>query len=226
VACETRTIGPLVLTVPVLRRLGFRAMVHRQCPIAEPAALDHGLGAALVTQSRLSDPTALDALPGWAERWAIAALYPESERTGQVNAAWAGRTFDALDAQRAVIWGDLIAHAAQHEALAWHRLQADTLALPVAGLLAAPPASAGVPRLEPGSNPAGAWLQPLKRCAWAAGDGGLPGGVPGGLAALARARLPPPNARPAALMPAGLAVCRWRPSSAWATATCRRRILS
>jgi hypothetical protein len=85
VACETRTIGPLVLTVPVLRRLGFRAMVHRQCPIAEPAALDHGLVAALVTQSRLSDPTALYDLPGWAERFAIAALYPEIERTGQVN---------------------------------------------------------------------------------------------------------------------------------------------
>ena len=31
---ETRTIGPLVLTVPVLRRLGFREMVNRHCPIA------------------------------------------------------------------------------------------------------------------------------------------------------------------------------------------------
>ena len=59
VECETRTIGPLVLTTPVLRRLGFREMVNRHGPIAEQAELDHGLVAALVTQSRLSDPTAL-----------------------------------------------------------------------------------------------------------------------------------------------------------------------
>ena len=73
---ETRTIGPLVLTTPVLRRLGVREIVNRHCPIAEQAELDHGLVAELVTQSRLSDPTALYDLPGWAERFAIATLYP------------------------------------------------------------------------------------------------------------------------------------------------------
>jgi hypothetical protein len=46
--------------------------------------------------------------------------------------------------------------------------------MPCAGLLAAPPAIAGVPRLEPGYNPAGEWLQQWKLCALAAGDGGLP----------------------------------------------------
>src|SRR5262245_48471347 len=71
---ETRTIGPLVLTTPMLRRLGFREIVNRHCPIAEQAELDHGLVAELVTQSRLSDPTALYDLPGWAERFAITTL--------------------------------------------------------------------------------------------------------------------------------------------------------
>src|SRR5437879_1441239 len=108
---ETRTIGPLVLTTPVLRRLGFREMVNRHCPIAEQAELDHGLVAELVTQSRLSDPTALYDLPGWAERFAIATLYPEIERTGQVNDDRAGRMLDVLYDQRAVIWGDLVATA-------------------------------------------------------------------------------------------------------------------
>ena len=61
---ETRTIGPLVLTTPVLRRLDFRGIVHRGCPIAEQAELDHGLVAELATQSRLSDPTALYDLAG------------------------------------------------------------------------------------------------------------------------------------------------------------------
>jgi len=174
VECETRTIGPLVLTVPVLRRLGFREIVNRHCPIAEQSVLDHGLVAELVTQSRLSDPTALYDLPGWAERFAIAALYPEIERTGQVNDDRAGRTLDALYDQRAVIWGDLIATAAQHYALDLHRLHADTMAMTFAGLFAAQPAIEGVPRLEPGYNPAGAWLQQLKLFALAAGDGGLP----------------------------------------------------
>src|SRR2546426_8452008 len=170
---ETRTIGPLVLTTPVLRRLGFREMVNRHCPIAEQAELDHGLVAELVAQSRLSDPTALYDLPGWAERFAIAALYPEIERTGQVNDDRAGRTLDALYDQRAVIWGDLIANAAQHYELDLHRLHADTMAMTFAGLFADQPRDAGVPRLEPRYNPAGEWLQPLKLFDLAAGDGGL-----------------------------------------------------
>jgi hypothetical protein len=29
---ETRTIGPLVLTTPVLRRLNFRGIVNHYCP--------------------------------------------------------------------------------------------------------------------------------------------------------------------------------------------------
>ncbi len=174
VEVETRTIGPLVLTTPVLRRLGFREMVNRHCPIAEQAELDHGLVAELVTQSRLSDPTALDDLPGWAERFAIATLYPEIERTGQVNEDRAGRMLDALYDQRAVIWGDVVATAARDDGLDLHRLHADTLAMPCAGLCADQPTDAGGPRLEPGDNPAGEWLQPLKLFALAAGDGGLP----------------------------------------------------
>jgi hypothetical protein len=74
---ETRTIGSLVLTTPVLRRLGFREIVNRYCPIAEQADLDYGLVAELVAQSRLSDPGALYDLVDWAERFAIPYLYPE-----------------------------------------------------------------------------------------------------------------------------------------------------
>jgi hypothetical protein len=171
---ETRTIGPLGLTTPVLRRLGCRERVNRHCPIAEPAERDHGLGAELVTQSRLSDPTALSDLPGWAERFAMATLYPASERTGQVNDDRAGRLLDALSDQRAVIWGDVVATAARDYGLAWPRLPADPRAMTFAGLCADPPTAAGGPRLEPGANPAGAWWQPLTLCALAAGDGGLP----------------------------------------------------
>jgi hypothetical protein len=82
---ETRTIGPLVLTTPVLQRLEFRRIVNRYCPIAEQAELDHGLVAELITQSRLSDPSALYDLPGWAAHFAISTLYPEIERTEPVN---------------------------------------------------------------------------------------------------------------------------------------------
>ena len=171
---ETRTIGPLVLTTPVLRRLEFRGRVNRYCPIAEQAELDHGLVAELVIQSRLSDPRALYDLPDWAERAAIPALYPEVERAEQVNDDRAGRMLEALYDQRAVIWGDLVAHAARCYQLDLHRLHADTMAMTFAGLFADQPAVAGVPRLEPGDNPAGEWLQQLQRFALAAGDGGLP----------------------------------------------------
>ena len=120
---ETRTIGPLVLTTPVLQRLGFREVVNRYCSIAEQADLDHGLVAELVTQSRLSD------LPGWAERYAISALYPEVERAGQLNDDRAGRMLDAIYDQRAFIWGDLVAQAARVYQVDLRHLHADTMAL-------------------------------------------------------------------------------------------------
>jgi transposase len=171
---ETRTIGPLVLTTPVLQRLGFREIVNRYAPIAEQADLDYGLVAELVTQSRLSDPGALYDLPGWAERYAIPALYPEVERVGLLNDDRAGRMLDAIYDQRAFIWGDLIAKATQVYQVDLRRLHADTMALTFAGLFADQPAMAGVPRLEPGYNPTGEWLQQLKLFALASGDGGLP----------------------------------------------------
>lgn len=171
---ETRTIGPLVLTTPVLQRLGLREIVNRYAPIGEQADLDHGLVAELVTQSRLSAPGALYDLPGWAERYAIPALYPEVERSEQLNDDRAGRMLDAIYDQRAFIWGDLIAQAARVYQVDLRRLHADTMALTFAGLFADQPAGEGVPRLEPGYNPTGEWLQQLKLFALASGDGGLP----------------------------------------------------
>ena len=171
---ETRTIGPLVLTTPVLCRLGFREIVNRYCPIAEQADLDHGLVAELVTQSRLSDPGALYDLPGWAQRYAITALYPEVAQAEQLNDDRAGRMLDALYDQRAHIWGDLVTTAAHHYQVDLRRLHADTMALTFAGRFADQPLDAGVPHLEPGYNPAGEWLQQLKLFALVAGDGGLP----------------------------------------------------
>ncbi|MDH7487869.1 MAG: DUF4277 domain-containing protein, partial [Anaerolineae bacterium] len=118
---ETRTIGPLVLTTPVLQRLGLREIVNHHCPIAEQADLDHGLVAELVTQSRLSDPGALYDLVGWAERYAIPALYSELERAEKLNDDRVGRMLDAIYDQRAVIWGDLLAKAACVYQLDLHR---------------------------------------------------------------------------------------------------------
>jgi hypothetical protein len=92
-----------------------------------------------------------------------------------VNDDRAGRLLDVLYDQRAVLWGDLVAHAARFYALAFHRLHADTMAMTFAGLCADQPAGTGEPRLEPGYNPAGAWRQQRKLFALAAGDGGRPG---------------------------------------------------
>lgn len=171
---ETRTIGPLVLTTPVLQGLGFREMVNRYCPIAEQANLDHGLVAELVTQSRLSDPRALYDLVDWAARYAIPELYPEVERAEQLNDDRAGRMLDAIYDQRALIWGDLVAHAARRYELDLRRLHADTMALTFAGRFAEQEPAEGVPHLEPGYNPQGEWVQQLKLFGLAAGDGGLP----------------------------------------------------
>ena len=52
VALETRTRGPFVLTTPFLRRVGLRETMHRLCPVAEQADLDHGLVAEWVVPCR------------------------------------------------------------------------------------------------------------------------------------------------------------------------------
>ena len=116
----------------------------------------------------------MDDLPGWAEHCAIAALYPAIEQTGPVHDDRAGRMWDALYAQRAVMWGALVANAARAYGLDFHRLPADTMAMTLAGLCTDQPAVARGPRLEPGDHPAGEWLQQVQRFALAASAGGLP----------------------------------------------------
>ena len=171
---ETRTVGPLVLTTPVLRRLSLAEIVDRVCPIAEQAAMGYGVVAELAVQCRLTEPQALYDMPDWADRYGITALYSELERAEQLNDDRVGRMLDAIYDRRAVIWGELIAGAARMYEIDLSRLHADTAPIKFAGLFADQPEDEGVPHLEPGYNPQGEWVQQLKLFALAAGDGGLP----------------------------------------------------
>ena len=56
---ETRTIGPLVLTTPVLRQLELAEIIDRHCPVAEQADMGHGVVTEMVVQCRLTEPLAL-----------------------------------------------------------------------------------------------------------------------------------------------------------------------
>lgn len=171
---ETCMIGPLVLTTPVLRKLGLREIVDRHCPIAEQADMGHGLVAELVVQCRLTEPTALYDMPEWATRYGITGLYPALTAAGQLNDDRVGRLLDVLYAQRAVIWGELIGRAARLYGVEFRRLHADSAPIKFAGAFAEQAAVEGVPCLEPGYNPQGEWVQQLKLFALATGDGGLP----------------------------------------------------
>jgi len=158
---ETRTIGPLVLTTPFLRRLGLREVVNQLCPVAEQAHLDHGLVAELMVQCRLSAPQALYEMPSWATRYDIAALYPDIKDGNQLNDDRVGRLLDSMYPRRAMIWGEVIARAAQAYAIDLSRLHADTMPIKFAGLFAQQSGDETVPRLEPGYNPQGEWVQQL-----------------------------------------------------------------
>jgi hypothetical protein len=171
---ETRTIGPLVLTTPVLRQLGLIEIIDRCCPVAEQADMGHGAVAEMVVQCRLTEPLALYDMPDWAERYGMAGLYDVLERVGQLNDDRVGRMLDAIYDRRAKIWGELIGRAARAYELDLSRLHADTAPIKFAGLFADQPDEEDVPRLEPGYNPQGEWVQQLKLFALAAGDGGLP----------------------------------------------------
>ena len=171
---ETRTIGPLVLTTPVLRQLGLSEIIDRYCPVAEQADMGHGAVAEMVVQCRLTEPTALYDMPDWAERYGMAALYDVLDSAAQLNDDRIGRMLDTLYDRRAVIWGEVLGRAARVYELDLRRLHADTAPLKFAGLFADQPDEESVPRLEPGYNPQGEWVQQLKLFALAAGDGGLP----------------------------------------------------
>jgi transposase len=171
---ETRTIGPLVLTTPVLRKLGLREIVDRHCPLAEQADMGQGVVAELLVQCRLTEPTALYDIPEWATRYGITGLYTELAAAGQLNDDRVGRLLDVLYAQRAVIWGELIGRAARLYGVEFRRLHADSAPIKFAGAFAEQAEVEGVPRLEPGYNPQGEWVQQLKLFALATGDGGLP----------------------------------------------------
>jgi hypothetical protein len=171
---ETRTIGPLVLTTPCLRRLRLREIINRLCPVAEQADCDHGLVAELVVQCRLTAPRALYDMPGWAAMYDIATLYSDVDDAKQLNDDRVGRLLDAIYPQRAILWGEVVARAARAYALDLSRLHADTMPIKFAGLFAEQSGEDTVPRLEPGYNPQGEWVQQLKLFALATGDGGLP----------------------------------------------------
>lgn len=171
---ETRTIGPLVLTTPFLRRLGLREIINRLCPVAEHADFDHGVVAELVVQCRLTAPRALYDMPGWAATYDIATLYGDVDDPKQLNDDRIGRLLDAIYPQRAMLWGEVIARAAREYAIDLSRLHADTMPIKFAGLFAEQPGEDTVPHLEPGYNPQGEWVQQLKLFALATGDGGVP----------------------------------------------------
>jgi transposase len=171
---EIRTIGPLVLTTPVLRNLGFGDIVNHHCPIAEQGDIDCGTIAEVVVQCRLSDPRALYDMMDWADKYAIPGLYPEIERAEQLNDDRVGRMLDIIYDRRPMIWGELIANATRGYGLDLSRLHADTMPIKFAGLFANQPDDESVPRLEEGYNPQGEWVKQLKLFTLASGDGGLP----------------------------------------------------
>jgi transposase len=171
---ETRTMGALVLTTPFLHRLGLAEIIDQLCPVAEQAELGHGVVAELVVQCRLTEPQAIYDMPGWAEEYDLAALYPALAAASQLNDDRVGRMLDSSYDQRAVIWGESIGRAAGRYGLDLSRLHADTMPIKFAGQFADQGDDETVPRLEPGYNRQGEWVQQLKVFALAAGDGGLP----------------------------------------------------
>ncbi len=172
---ETRTVGPLVLTTPFLRNLGLAEIVNRLCPVGEQADMGHGEVAEMVVQCRLTEPRAMYDMVDWADQYDLAALYEELEEAEQLNDDRVGRMLDSIYDQRAMIWGEMIGRASRLYEIEMRRLHADSAPIKFAGLFGQQAeGEEGVPRLEPGYNPQGEWVQQLKLFALATGDGGLP----------------------------------------------------
>lgn len=171
---ETRTIGALVLTTPVLQELGLQKIVNTHCKIAEQGELSHGLVAELVVQCRVSDPRALYDMVDWGDKYDIAALYPEIEHELQLNDDRIGRMLDEIYEKRSKIWGELVGEAIGKYEIEMNRLHADSMPIKFAGEFAEQGSDEKVAKLEPGYNPQGEWVNQLKLFAISAGDSGIP----------------------------------------------------
>jgi len=171
---ETRTIGVLVLTTPVLQKLCLREIINNHCEIAEQGDLDHGLVAELVTQCRLSDPRALYDMVDWGDKYDIAALYPDIEHELQLNDDRIGRMLDEIYDQRPKIWGELVSQAICEYEIEMKRLHADSMPIKFAGEFREQGLDEEVPKIEPGYNPQGEWVNQLKLFALSSGDSGIP----------------------------------------------------
>lgn len=167
---EAHTVGPLVLTTPVFRNTGFGEIIDRICPLGEQAELSNGQVAELVAQCRLSDPRALYDVVGWAQTYAIDALY--GIHAQRLNDDRLGRMLDDLYPHRARIWGEWVATIARRYQVDFSRLHADTMAILLSREYAHQPPEG--PKVEPGYNPREIWTQQLKLFALVSGDGSLP----------------------------------------------------
>src|SRR3989454_2815550 len=101
-------------------------------------------------------------MPQWAATYHIAGLYDDMDDAGQLNDDPVGRLLDDLYPKRAMVWGEVIARAAQAYAIDLSRLHADTMPIKFAGMFSVQSDDASVPHLEPGYNPQGEWVQQLK----------------------------------------------------------------
>ena len=159
---ETKTIGALVLTRPVLTKLGFREIVNKHCPISEQGEIDYGVIAEIMVQSRMSDARALYDMVDWGKKHGIKILYPEIESEEKLNDDRLGRMLDEIHSKRGVIWGELIGRAAKEYELEFKRLHADTMAMKFVGKYENQEEKEGEARLEEGYNPQRQWGETVK----------------------------------------------------------------
>jgi transposase len=105
-----RGLGALPLLLPVLERLGLRAVVNQQCqPEGSGADLDVGLTALVLVCNRLLAPQPLVHVETWLGQTAL----PErlGFEAGQANDDRLGRALDALVPHLEGIWQELVVRA-------------------------------------------------------------------------------------------------------------------
>lgn len=104
------SLGALPLLLPIVERLGLRAIVNQHCqPEWSGADLDVGLTALVLVCNRLLAPQPLVHVEEWLEQTALPELLGFD--AGQANDDRLGRTLDALVPHLEGIWQELVVRA-------------------------------------------------------------------------------------------------------------------
>lgn len=129
--CVDKALGALPVVAGFSRRLGIAATIDRLCPVRDVAIATHGQVIEALIANRLSSPTPLLRVEGWARDWAVPEVFGVAAES--LNDDRIGRALDAIAPQLGAIVGSVGARAISEFGIDVSRLHWDMTSISLYG---------------------------------------------------------------------------------------------